>query len=74
MYVPYVNASLSQITPIDFRIIPNIGNELPLSTINGSVTSSIYFQIPLWFRVINQQYNDLGGNYYYSIPNCTFGK
>lgn len=71
MYRPVVNASLNDITAIDFRLIPNKGNELTLTS--GSDKSYIMFQLPLWWRVEVQSWNDLYNNFYPYYSNCTFG-
>ena len=73
MYRPEVNATLSQVTALDFRLIPQPGNELPLTKVGGPDLSSIMLQIPLWWRASTQNWNDLQNRFYSYYSNCTFG-
>jgi hypothetical protein len=44
-----VNGTFSQTVPLDFRLYPNPGKELPLST--SSLKNRILLQIPLMWRL-----------------------
>ncbi|CAD8140771.1 unnamed protein product [Paramecium octaurelia] len=70
LYKQMQNISLDKTGPLDFRLYPMPSNQLKLTTSPTSY-GSIYFQIPLWWRMSGQYFN--GWNVVGSTPTCNFG-
>ncbi|KAL4449717.1 hypothetical protein ABPG74_008090 [Tetrahymena malaccensis] len=68
-FTTMVNATFSTATPLDFRLYPNPGNELPLSS--NTVRHEISLQLPLLWRNKNADFT----MYYQqgNAPSITFG-